>query len=281
MSEEARDLLNQPPGFERVPTSEDTPPVHVMIFDTELESSMHGVYVDDPETFPISGVEQSESAVGLDVEVPETPGDILDPFVRSIEVLLRSLAPLLGETGAPATIRLGSTVIEYAAPGVGDDAVRIYRTARNGDGRRGHARRRGTEEPAVLRQAVGHWELGISAAREGNHALALEAFEEEARTSEAEEAHQRAAIAYRSASREAGLLGRRDYSNKLLRLAGKHYLFVSEDSRTTVRGRLLALVTSAKCFLQAGNWALAETCIARARSASNTLGGGELPIDSE
>lgn len=213
---------------------------------------------------PVSGVEFGSVAT-----------EILDPFVRAIEVLLRGLAESLGEeTGGPATVQFGSTIIQYSSPGWGDDVVRVYRTHAHPTA----AAKAETEGGADAfgqgpgRRARDRWELGASAAREGNHALALELFEEEAKEAEQNQISQRAAIAYRSASREAGLVGRRDYANMLLRLAGKHYLLVAEAPRTSARGKVQAFVAAAKCFLQAGNLPLAESCIARARSGGEALG---------
>ena len=210
----------------------------------------------------------------LGAEQGNAATEILDPFVRAIEVLLQGLAGSLGERGSPATIRFGSMVIEYSGLGVGDDVVRVHRMDPH-EPAKGPEPAADVKEHPALRSTADRWELGSSAAREGNHAAALELFEAEAREAEAENVHQRAAIAYRSASREAGWIGRRDYANKLLRLAGKHYLFVAEDVHITARGKVQAFVTAAKCFLQAGNLSLAESCIARARSGAQALSDTE------
>lgn len=213
----------------------------------------------------------SPSTAVAGVELGSVATEILDPFVRAIEVLLRGLADSLGEeAGGPATVVFGSTVIEYSSPGWGDDVVRVYRT---GAAPAGPASATGRVTDTG-RQPRDRWEMGASAAREGDHASALRLFEEEAKDAEAKGLGQRAAIAYRSASREAGLVGRRDYANMLLRLAGKHYLNVAEDAHTSNRGKVQALVTAAKCFLQAGNLPLAASCIARATSAGEALGEG-------
>lgn len=213
------------------------------------------------------------------VEFGNVATEILDPFVRAIEVLLRGLAESFGEEmGGPATVQFGSTVIQYSSPGWGDDVVRVYRThAGTADAALDTANAGGEAGVEAFGDGPGRrprdrWELGASAAREGNHALALELFEEEAKEAEQNQVSQRAAIAYRSASREAGLVGRRDYANMLLRLAGKHYLLVAEEPRTSARGKVQAFVAAAKCFLQAGNLPLAESCIARARSGGEALG---------
>ncbi|HUZ09750.1 MAG TPA: hypothetical protein VMU76_06230 [Acidimicrobiales bacterium] len=259
---------------------------HVLVLDSELEPSTAALQLDDtilsrrdrgadepgivepgatsavaPVTF--AGVEQGNAAT-----------EILDPFVRAIEVLLQGLAGALGERGSPATITFGSMIIEYSGLGLGDDVVRVHRTGPAPSGQ--------VTDPSAdqgdrqaLRVTADRWELGASAAREGDHAGALELFEAEAREAEAQNIHQRAAIAYRSASREAGWIGRRDYANKLLRLAGKHYLFVAEDVHVAAQGKVRAFVTAAKCFLQAGNLSLAESCIARARSGAQALSDTE------
>jgi hypothetical protein len=270
-------------------------PERVLLLDAELEAPTPALHIED---FVAEGVERRQAAKATPpaaakarrrknaaqsqpatrgrpsvpvtgVELGSVATEILDPFVRAIEVLLRGLADSLGEeAGGPATVVFGSTVIEYSSPGWGDDVVRVYRTGSappgspSGTGRVTDTGRRPRDR----------WEMGSSAAREGDHASALRLFEEEAKEAEANGVSQRAAIAYRSASREAGLVGRRDYANMLLRLAGKHYLNVAEDMHTSNRGKVQALVTAAKCFLQAGNLPLAASCIARATSAGEALG---------
>ena len=254
---------------------------HVLVLDSELDSSSAALQVDeailsrrDPEEGDRSpaGARPPVTFVGADQGNAAT--EILDPFVRAIEVLLQGLAGALGERGSAATITLGSMLIEYSGLGLGDDVVRVHRVGAPTAGPVAGPSVDQGEHPA-LRIAADRWELGASAAREGDHAAALALFEEEAREAEAQELHQRAAIAYRSASREAGWIGRRDYANKLLRLAGKHYLFVAEDVHVTARGKVRAFVTAAKCFLQAGNLSLAESCIARARSGAQALSDNE------
>jgi hypothetical protein len=263
--------------------------VQVLILDSELESAPSAIQV-DPEVSAQrrrsrsaddaeaqdedSGSESSHRPIQTaGVDQGNAATEILDPFVRAIEVLVRGLAESLGEeSGAPATVQFGSTVIQYATPGYGDDVVRVYRTRSDnpaGDHKPTGAAGIGRDSGERPRD---RWELGASAAREGDHALALELFEQEAHEAEANELPQRAAIAYRSASRAAGLIGRRDYANKLLRLAGKHYLFVAEYPQTSMRAKVQAFVAAAKCFLQAGNLNLAASCIARATSSAEALG---------
>ena len=269
------------------------PSERVLLLDAELEWSASALHVDEaighrpsvaPAAAPAAGTRQQHGPAAAKpvpvagVEFGNVATEILDPFVRAIEVLLRGLAESLGEeTGGPATVQFGSMVVQYSSPGWGDDVVRVYRThaspaaaaAANAGDEGGGAEAFGRGPGQRPRD---RWELGASAAREGNHALALELFEEEAREAEQRQVSQRAAIAYRSASREAGLIGRRDYANMLLRLAGKHYLLVAEEARTSARGKVQAFVAAAKCFLQAGNLPLAESCIARARSGGEALG---------
>ncbi|MGH9207557.1 MAG: hypothetical protein ACRD1G_13555, partial [Acidimicrobiales bacterium] len=115
------------------------------------------------------------------------------------------------------------------------------------------------------------WDRGVAASREGSSAEALELFETEADNAAAQSQNQRAAIAYRSASREAMIVGRRDHANKLLRLSGKHYLMVAESPETAVRAVVQAFVAAAKCFLQAGNLPLAGASITRALATSEIL----------
>jgi hypothetical protein len=227
----------------------------------------------DPEVPRVSGSRRRPRPVHHDgTDGGEVATELLDPFVRAIEVLLRGLAQPLGELGSPVTIQFGSTVIQYSSPGWGDDTVSVYRTESvSADATAALSEPENNHNPSRTKHVADRWELGASAAREGDHSLALELFEAEARDAEAHNIHQRAAIAYRSASREAGWIGRRDYANKLLRLAGKHYLYVAEEPRTTARGRVQSFVTAAKCFLQAGNLGLAESCIARARSGAQAL----------
>ncbi len=261
----------------------------VLVLDSELESSPGALNVDDsvalpwrasdPEVPMVTGTRRKPKAVRRDgVDEGNVATELLDPFVRAIEILLRGLAQPLGELGNPVTIQFGSTVIQYSSPGWGDDTVSVYRTesvTADATAALTDADTVDTDDTAKTAgtgpRAVDRWELGASAAREGDHTLALELFESEARDAEDRQIHQRAAIAYRSASREAGWIGRRDYANKLLRLAGKHYLYVAEEPNTTARGKVQSFVTAAKCFLQAGNLGLAESCIARARSGAQAL----------
>lgn len=235
---------------------------------------------------PAAGVDQGNAAT-----------ELLEPFVRAIEVLLRGLGDALGEPGSAATIGMGSLVIELSNAGWGDDTVRVSRHRRRAEDRSPEERTRHTDRPvAALTRPPGttpepvpdaelpnpggdgaiertgdRWEQGVNAAREGDHAQALALFEEEAERCAEEGLHHRAAIAYRSASREAGWIGRSDHANKLLRLAGKHYLFVGESPDTSAQGVVQAFSTAAKCFLQAGNLPLASASITRALATSETL----------
>jgi hypothetical protein len=254
----------------------------VLVLDSELDSSSGALNVDDsvsvpwratdPEPERLSATRHRPKAVPQDgIEAGNAATELLDPFVRAIEILLRGLAEPLGELGNPVTIQFGSTVIQYSSPGWGDDTVSVFRTESSSADATAALSDEPVSEASPSLHAVDRWELGASAAREGDHTRALELFEAEARDAESRQIHPRAAIAYRSASREAGLIGRRDYGNKLLRLAGKHYLYVAEEPNTTARGKVQSFVTAAKCFLQAGNLGLAESCIARARSGGSAL----------
>jgi hypothetical protein len=249
----------------------------VLLLDAELEWSASALHVDEDVGRKVAPSSERPVPVA-GVEFGSVATEILDPFVRAIEVLIRGLVESLGEeAGGPATVQFGSTVIQYSSPGWGDDVVRVYRTHPGPADAAAATAAPGEVGAEAFGEGPGgrqrdRWELGASAAREGNHALALELFEEEAKEAEQLGVSQRAAIAYRSASREAGLVGRRDYANMLLRLAGKHYLLVAEESRTSARGKVQAFVAAAKCFLQAGNLPLAESCIARARSGGEALG---------
>lgn len=299
MTDEARSSEAEPEAPERV-----------LLLDAELESSAPALHIEEDVAAQVQQRRASRTAEGRRSPPPKRPKpasatkgaaatakgrspapsdrrpvpvagvefgnvatEILDPFVRAIEVLLRGLSDSLGEEiGGPATVQFGSTVIQYSSPGWGDDVVRVYRTHPYPDAASGNPVAVDAAGEGSPRHTRDRWELGASAAREGDHAVALQLFEEEAKEAEEHSLSQRAAIAYRSASREAGLIGRRDYANMLLRLAGKHYLHVAEDAHTSARGKVQAFVTAAKCFLQAGNLPLAESCIARARSGGEALG---------
>lgn len=212
--------------------------------------------------------------------------EVFEPLVRAIEVLLRGIGDAVGEPGRAAKIELGSVLIEYSNPGWGDDTVRVSRLGQKSEAvaapeapvRALVATAPGEpgQLPAGLAPTASgrvgdRWEQGVAAAREGEHATALELFEKEAEEAVERGSHQRAAIAFRSASREAGWVGRRDYANKLLRLAGKHYLCVAESPETPARSVIQGFVAAAKCFLQAGNLPLAGACITRALATNETL----------
>jgi hypothetical protein len=217
--------------------------------------------------------EMADTGQVVDVSLPasgkDLSPDVVEPFVRAIEVLLRGLADAAGEPDSSALITLGSLTIEYGSAGWSDDTVRIHRLGAPEETGRPPACTGAEAAPVSHDGDV--WEQAMAASREGDHARALALFEEEAEEARAAGAEQRAAIAFRSASREASRVGRRDHANKLLRLAGKHYLFVAESATTPARGVVAAFVTAAKCFLQAGNLPLAGACITRALATSETL----------
>jgi tetratricopeptide (TPR) repeat protein len=201
---------------------------------------------------------------------PPPPGapwspEAVEPFLRALEALVAGLAQAVGEAG-PARLAMGSLVVEFSSPGWGDGAVRAFLADHPPAGAPGAL------EPAGEPERPGDtWEQAVAAAREGCHSEALGLFEAEAEEAVAQGEHQRAALADGGAGRRAEAVGRYDHANKLLRLAGKHYLFVAESPDTPSRGVLKALVTAAKCFLQAGNLPLAGACITRALAASETL----------
>lgn len=230
----------------------------------------------DPKVSNLSLVVDAEmDASGHQVSVTRSskevqPSQGAESILRAIEALVRGLAESLGEAGTKTTISLGSFQIDFSSPGWGDDRVRVYRTS---DGSSPDLDDSSTawQDSGRMEHTGDTWEQGISAAREGDHAQALELFENEAAYAAESQLHQRAAIAYRSASREADRLGREDHANKLLRLSGKHYLFVAESPHTPSRSVVQAFVTAAKCFLQAGNLPLAQASITRALATSETL----------
>lgn len=115
------------------------------------------------------------------------------------------------------------------------------------------------------------WLDAHSALRRGHYQEAIDLFEEEATEAETKDDHARAAVAYRTASGAAESLGRIDLANHLIRLAGKHYLFVAESSSSSTRATLDSYVTAAKCFLHAGNLDLAGDCIERAKTVERVL----------
>ncbi len=127
------------------------------------------------------------------------------------------------------------------------------------------------ERPAPAPPPQNRWLDAHSALRRGHYQEAINLFEAEAEVAEAKGDHARAAVAYRTASGAAEAMGREDLGNHLIRLAGKHYLFVAESASSSSRATLSSYVTAAKCFLQAGNLELAGDCIERAKTVERVL----------
>ncbi|MGH3321653.1 MAG: hypothetical protein ACRDN9_16060 [Streptosporangiaceae bacterium] len=206
----------------------------------------------------------------------------VEPVVRGIGQLLVALSELLGSPAATATVHVGSLELSYNALHRARGSVRIRRL---GGGLQRWSDRLPAEGLADLAvrqvpdvsaegQEDGLWERGVAAGRIGDHGEAFALFEQEADQAAAEGAHGRAAIAYRSASARADRVGRHDQANRLLRLAGKHYLHVAEACLSPVQGIRQAYEAAAKCFLQAGNLKLAATSLSHAIALDETLGRG-------
>uniref|UniRef100_E6Q493 Response regulatory domain-containing protein n=1 Tax=mine drainage metagenome TaxID=410659 RepID=E6Q493_9ZZZZ len=114
------------------------------------------------------------------------------------------------------------------------------------------------------------WIAAAHAEQLGRYADALSLYLEEAERAEHHSQYARAAIAFRSASAMAGRQQHADLSNKLLRLAGKMYLTLAEDSK---QGNDIsdAYVNAAKCFLLAGNLQLAKKSVSIAESMTSVI----------
>jgi len=128
------------------------------------------------------------------------------------------------------------------------------------------------DEPASPQRGADEWMRGLIATRDADHGQALAAFEAEAAEASEAGAPHRAAIAYRSAAAAAKTAGRADHANRLLRLAGKAYLEISERPDTIPQGVFMAYREGARCFLEAGNLPLAHTCLTKAIAIGETLG---------
>jgi hypothetical protein len=220
-------------------------------------------------TTPSLSPEDLSSDLRLDRQLSDADFPEFGAVLEHIAALLEDLATRLGETGQPAVIRIGSTVVEFAMDDRQSPAL-IY-PAPHGSVSIELALTPGSAGDQRLR--ADGWATAMAAAREGDHRLALRSFEREAEAAAGEQLHQRAAIAYSSASREAAVMDEADLANKLLRLAGKHYIHVSEDPRTTARGQVQALTLAAGCFRHAGNRNLAEQCMTWALSGLEAIGG--------
>ena len=125
--------------------------------------------------------------------------------------------------------------------------------------------------PPVAGEEDAGWIAATHAEQLGRFAEALDLYLEEAERAERQLQYARAAIAFRSASAMAGRQQQPDLSNKLLRLAGKMYLQLAEDSK---QGKDIsdAYVSAAKCFLLAGNLQLAKKSVSIAESMTSVIG---------
>ncbi|MDH2909985.1 MAG: response regulator [Candidatus Eremiobacteraeota bacterium] len=114
------------------------------------------------------------------------------------------------------------------------------------------------------------WLAASHAEQLGRYADALNLYLEEAERAEHRSQYARAAIAFRSASTIAGRQQHADLSNKLLRLSGKMYLTLAEESK---QGNDIsdAYVNAAKCFLLAGNLQLAKKSVSIAESMTSVI----------
>ncbi len=84
-------------------------------------------------------------------------------------------------------------------------------------------------------------------------------------------APQRAAIAFRQAALAAQRAGDTDGSDHWMRLAGREYLRVSEDTRTPLPFIREAAVMAAKCFLSVENLHVATKGLRRAQAIESVL----------
>ncbi len=116
------------------------------------------------------------------------------------------------------------------------------------------------------------WLRGIAALRQSDHGNALAAFQSEAEEAAANRLPQRAAVAYRAAAASARAVGRADQANRMLRLAGKHYLEIAEEPGTLAQGVFSAYREAARAFLEAGNLPLAHQSLTKAMAVGETLG---------
>ncbi|MGC8484067.1 MAG: response regulator [Candidatus Baltobacteraceae bacterium] len=128
-----------------------------------------------------------------------------------------------------------------------------------------------TPAPPVAGDEDAGWIAATHAEQLGRFAEALDLYLEEAERAEHQLQYARAAIAFRSASAMAGRQQHPDLSNKLLRLAGKMYLQLAEESK---QGKDIsdAYVNAAKCFLLAGNLQLAKKSVSIAESMNSVIG---------
>lgn len=222
-----------------------------------------------------------QGSAAIEPSAPAARDGVIEPIARGIGQLMVALSDLEGASADTAHLRVGRLDVEYQGlqrpngsirlswldhPESEPSPIRLLAEA----GARAPGESAATEAPDT--EDAGRWELALSAARAGAHSEALAHFEREADDAASAGAHGRAALAYRSASGQADRLGRSDAANRLLRLAGKHYLCLAEGRETPVRALRQAYEMAAKCFLQAGNLVLADTSIKRALSLDDVLG---------
>ncbi len=114
------------------------------------------------------------------------------------------------------------------------------------------------------------FEAAIGAFNAGEFGRAESLFLEEAERA-LDVAPQRAAIAFRQAALAAQRNGDMDGSDHWMRLAGREYLRVSEDTRTPLPFIREAAVMAAKCFLSVENLHVATKGLRRAQAIESVL----------
>ncbi len=130
----------------------------------------------------------------------------------------------------------------------------------------------GDAQAAPTERRAHQWLRGIAALRQSDHGHALAAFQAEAEEAAGNRRPQRAAVAYRAAAASARAVGRADQANRMLRLAGKHYLEIAEEPGTLPQGVFSAYREAAKAFLEAGNLPLAHQSLTKAMAVGEALG---------
>jgi hypothetical protein len=164
-------------------------------------------------------------------------------------------------TGPPVDLYAVALALAQADPGPADEVVRP-------------ADREAAEEvDAVLEIEDGDttlFEAAIGAFNAGEFARAESLFLEEAERA-LDIAPQRAAIAFRQAALAAQRTGDVDGSDHWMRLAGREYLRVSEDTRTPLPFIREAAVMAAKCFLSVENLHVATKGLRRAQAIESVL----------
>lgn len=120
------------------------------------------------------------------------------------------------------------------------------------------------------------WTKGMEASQLGKTREALALFMQEAEQCDRDKQYPRAALAYRSASIEAGRLHNLDLANKVTRLAGKMYLCWAE-SATDSTGAQEAYLCAARSFMAAGNLKLTKKSVDLASSIASVLADDRPP----